>query len=163
MQTGQEAEAQTQLGDSNRTKAQTGDNDQHEEQNRVGLASPPDQDSQGGGSHCEPFRKIIGEKVLAGLSAKRIHQDLVAEHGFAGKYWSVYRFVSSLQSSGALPFRRIEVAPGEELQVDFGTGAKIREPSGTFRRTHASATPRARERLYSATCRHDPFEGNAGT
>ena len=79
---------------------------------------------------------MIGEKVLAGLSAKRIHQDLVAEHGFAGKYWSVYRFVSSPKSSGALPFRRIEVTPGEELQVDFGTGAKIRDPSGTFRRTH---------------------------
>lgn len=135
-QTGQGAEAQSRPGDPNGTRAQTGANDEHEEPNRVGLASPPDQSGQGGGSQCEPFREIIGEKVHAGLSAKRIHQDLVAEHGFVGKYWSVYRFVSSLQSSGELPFRRIEVAPGEELQVDFGTGAKIRDPSGTFRRTH---------------------------
>ncbi len=30
----------------------------------------------------------------------------------------------------------MEVQPGEELQVDFGTGAKIRSEQGTFRRTH---------------------------
>jgi hypothetical protein len=35
-----------------------------------------------------------------------------------------------------LPFRRIEVAPGEEAQVDFGTGAPIIDQDGKRRRTH---------------------------
>lgn len=87
-------------------------------------------------SLCEPFRAIIVEKYQAGLSARRIHQDLFADHGAGVSYWSVNRFVKSLGRTTELPFRRMEVAPGEELQVDFGTGAKIRNPDGTHRRTH---------------------------
>ena len=34
------------------------------------------------GSQCEPFRELIVAKCDRGLSAKRIHQDLVADHGF---------------------------------------------------------------------------------
>jgi hypothetical protein len=30
----------------------------------------------------------------------------------------------------------MEVEPGEELQVDFGTGAKVRNTDGTYRRPH---------------------------
>jgi hypothetical protein len=77
-------------------------------------------------SQCEPFRELIIGKCELGLSAKRIHQDLVAYHGFSGKYWSVNRFVKSLDVRHEAPFRRMEVGPGEELQVDFGTGAKVR-------------------------------------
>lgn len=50
-----------------------------------------------------------------------------ADHGFSGKYWSVNRFVKSLGANHAAAFRRMEVEPGEELQVDFGTGAKKRD------------------------------------
>lgn len=89
-----------------------------------------------GNSQCEPFREVIVPKYQAGLSARRIHQDLVADHGSEVSYWSVNRFVKALGASTELPFRRMEVLPGEELQVDFGTGAKIRKPDGTYRRTH---------------------------
>ena len=89
-----------------------------------------------GNSQCEPFRDIVIEKCQAGLSARRIHQDLVADHGSSVSYWSVNRFVKALGESTLLPFRRMEVLPGEELQVDFGTGAKIRNHDGTHRRTH---------------------------
>lgn len=93
-------------------------------------------DTASGNSQCEPFRGIIVEKCQIGLSARRIHQDLVADHGSSVSYWSVNRFVKALGASTELPFRRMEVLPGEELQVDFGTGAKIRNPDGTHRRTH---------------------------
>src|SRR5580693_2445188 len=66
----------------------------------------------------------------------RIHQDLVAEHGFTGKYHSVRRFVSRLEATQELPFRRLECGPGEEAQVDFGTGAPLLPPEGKRRRTH---------------------------
>jgi hypothetical protein len=71
-----------------------------------------------------------------GLSAQRIYQDLVIEHNFGGSYPSVRRFVGQLRSSTPLPFRRIEVSPGEEAQIDFGKGAPIIDAQGRRRRTH---------------------------
>lgn len=89
-----------------------------------------------GNSHCEPFRGIITDKLQAGLSSRRIHQDLIAEHGLSISYWSVNRFVKALRVSSELPFRRVEALPGEELQVGFGAGGKIPNPDRTHRRTH---------------------------
>ena len=88
----------------------------------------------GPASSCEPFREQIIAWLDAGLSTKRIHQDLVYEHDYQGKYHSVWRFVSKLQSNTPLPFRRIETAPGEELQIDFGTAAPIVTADGKTRR-----------------------------
>jgi transposase len=87
-------------------------------------------------SLCEPFRALILDQLSAGLTAQRIFQDLVRDHGFAGKYHSVRRFVRRLSQGRPLPFRRMECAPGEEAQVDFGTGAPILLADGKRRRTH---------------------------
>jgi transposase len=81
-------------------------------------------------SLCEPFRSIITGKLEQGLSAQRIFQDLVAEHGFAGKYSSVRRYVRRLLPVEELPYRRLECGPGEEVQVDFGQGAPIEDGAG---------------------------------
>jgi transposase len=86
-------------------------------------------------SLCEPWRQVILDKLGAGLTAQRIWQDLVREHGFGGKYHSVRRFVRHLGRSQPLPFRRMECAPGEEAQVDFGSGIPITGPDGKRRRT----------------------------
>ena len=88
------------------------------------------------GSLCTPFRETILAKLAQNLSAQRIFQDLILEHGFEGKYHSVRRFVAKLNQSTPLPFRRMEVAPGEEAQIDFGTGAPIIDANGKRRRTH---------------------------
>lgn len=74
-------------------------------------------------SFCDPHRARIAAKLDAGLSAQRIHQDLVAEVGFGGSYQSVKRFVRRLRRQQPERVWRIEVQPGEEVQVDFGTGA----------------------------------------
>ena len=87
-------------------------------------------------SLCEPWRQIILDKLEAGLTAQRIYQDLVADHGFSGKYHSVRRFVGRLGEGRPLPFRRMECAAGEEVQVDFGSGIPILQPDGKRRRTH---------------------------
>jgi len=101
----------------------------------MGSAAPQlDQKRQA--SLCEPWRPIILDKLEAGLTAQRIYQDLVGEHGFTGKYHSVRRFVGRLGQGRQLPFRRMECAPGEEAQVDFGTGIPILQPDGKRRRTH---------------------------
>jgi transposase len=85
---------------------------------------------------CEPYRALIESKLAAGLSAQRIFQDLVSAHGFPGKYHSVRRFVRRLGQGRPLPFRRLECAPGDEVQVDFGSGAPVVQPDGRRRRTH---------------------------
>jgi transposase len=87
-------------------------------------------------SDCEPWRAAIQALLDLGLSAQRIHQDLTAAHGFTGSYYSVRRFVRHLEEVRELPFRRLECGPGEEAQVDFGTGAPLVRPNGTRRRTH---------------------------
>jgi transposase len=76
-------------------------------------------------SRAEPYRDIIVSGLDRGLSAQRIWQDLMTDHGFTGGYDSVKRFCRRLRHSTPLPFRRIECLPGEEAQIDFGTGAPI--------------------------------------
>jgi transposase len=100
----------------------------------IGVEAAPARAEQA--SLCEPYRAIIETKLAAGLTAQRIFQDLVRDHGFSAKYHSVRRFVQRLDGGRPLPFRRIECAPGEEVQVDFGSGAMIVGPEGKRRRTH---------------------------
>jgi len=96
---------------------------------------PPASAVRGRRSDCEPFRETIQVKLEQGLSAQRIHQDLVAEEDFPGSYWSVRRFVNRLVQRTPLPFRRMECAAGEEAQVDFGSGAPLILPDGKRRKT----------------------------
>ena len=53
-----------------------------------------------------------------------------------GKYSSVRRYVHRLRTRRELPYRRIETAPGYELQVDYGTGAGCRDVEGKRIKTH---------------------------
>lgn len=85
--------------------------------------------STGRRSCCEPLRAVILTKLEQGLTARRIWQDLTAEHGFGDSYQSVQRFVRSLRATTPLPFRRMECQPGEEAQIDFGHGAPILTPA----------------------------------
>jgi transposase len=108
-----------------------------------GTEAPTGSDSSSGDavapvsrSRCAPYREIILAKLDQGLDSQRIYQDLCEEHGFAEKYWSVHRFVKSLGKSGELPFRRMEVDPGWELQVDFGAGRPCKDHTGTMRKVH---------------------------
>jgi hypothetical protein len=48
----------------------------------------------------------------------------------------VKRYCRRLGKKRVLPFRRIETAPGQEAQVDFGKGAPVKRPRGKRRRPH---------------------------
>lgn len=111
------------------------------------IGSEGDQDSKpasnptigvrsGPPSLCAPLALQIEIALRAGLSAQRIYQDMVREHGFKGGYGSVKRFVRALGRTTELPFRRMECAPGDELQIDFGCGAWIKEDGRRRRRPH---------------------------
>lgn len=104
------------------------------------IESESGQPTAGAGSKsrslCQQWQEIIQEKLDLGLTAQRIYQDLVADHGFQGEYPSVRRFVARLKTAHPLPFRRMEHEPGEEAQVDFGTGAPLVLPDGRRRKTY---------------------------
>ncbi len=90
----------------------------------------------GPASLCDPWFEAIGQGFRAGLLVQRIFQDLVAGHGFTDSYHSVRRFVRRrFGPEVEPPFRRMECAPGQEMQVDFGQGAWVVE-DGKRRRPH---------------------------
>src|SRR5215213_8388653 len=88
-------------------------------------------------SSCEPYRDLIELGLQRGRNAMAIWQDLVTEHGFAHSYQSVKRFVNKLQPSVVPEARAVIITePGEEAQVDYGTGPWVRDPQrGKYRRT----------------------------
>jgi len=88
-------------------------------------------------SAAEPHRELIVEAIEQGRNAMVIWQDLVDDHKFAGAYASVRRFVVRLREQvGRDAHPVIVTEPGEEMQVDYGTGPMVREPeSGKYRRT----------------------------
>ncbi len=99
------------------------------------TGSPEPKASQSA-SKCAPYRSVIEQMLGQGLSAQRIYQDLQSEHGYQGGYYSVRRFVRTLRKADPEAFRRIEVEPGSEMQVDFGTGAPVIDSNGKRRKTH---------------------------
>jgi transposase len=88
-------------------------------------------------SLCEPFRETIELELGRGRNGKAIWQDLVSASGFSGDYQCVKRFVRKLRGSQEpQPVGIIITEPGQELQVDYGTGPMVRDPqSGKYRRT----------------------------
>ena len=96
-------------------------------------------------SLCEPHREFIEAQLRLRRNAMAIFQDLVDQHGFAGHYNSVKRFVAKLRYRAPEQFDRLSFLPGEEMQVDYGEGAPTRVPG----------TDRYRKpRLFVATLRY---------
>lgn len=91
------------------------------------------------GSACEPHFDFIELSLSKGRNAKAIYQDLVDSHGFTGRYASVKRFVRQLrgrQPSAQAACAVIVTPPGEEAQVDYGSGPMVRDPrTNQYRRT----------------------------
>jgi transposase len=79
-------------------------------------------------SACEPHRAFIEAQLRLKRNFMAIYQDLVDQHGFTGAYNSVKRFSGGLREREPEQFDRLEFAPGEEAQVDYGEGALTRVP-----------------------------------
>ena len=88
-------------------------------------------------SVSEPYRELIESGLARGRNAMSLWQEMVDRHGFSGAYESVKRFVRRLRGpTSTEPRAVITTAPGEEGQVDYGTGPTIRDPSsGKYRRS----------------------------
>lgn len=67
-----------------------------------------------------PYTAKIRNALLQKLSAQRIYQDLVEEHGYTGSYDAVKRYARKLRKKVRGFTDRLEHHPGREAQVDFG-------------------------------------------
>jgi transposase len=83
----------------------------------------------------EPYREIVKEMRRDKVDMKAIWERL-KERGYTGSYSSVRRFVRRLEPLTPDATVRVEKAPGEEAQVDFGSAGKMIDPeTGKERKT----------------------------
>jgi transposase len=83
-------------------------------------------------SACAAYREFITAQLRLNRNFTSIYQDLVDRFGFTGANNSVKRFAVKLRERKPEQFDRLEFAPGEEAQVDYGKCAPTRVP-GTDR------------------------------
>jgi transposase len=79
-------------------------------------------------SSVAPYRATVQEFLEQGLETEAIYQRLKEQHGFTGHYQAVWRFVRKLQPQRPDVTVRVELAPGVEVQVDFGYAGRMFDP-----------------------------------
>lgn len=89
-------------------------------------------------SSAESHRAVIQHWLDAGVQGRAIHAALKREHQYNGSYSAVMRMVRRLQADRPADVTvRLEWAPAEAAQVDFGAGPVLTHPNGELRRTWA--------------------------
>jgi len=79
-------------------------------------------------SKAAPFQQTIETLLEQNCSAQVIFERLRDNHGFDGSYDSVKRYVRGIKRKNPEAFIRMEVDPGQEAQVDFGTCGLMYDP-----------------------------------
>ena len=88
-------------------------------------------------STVEPYREVVIQLTDAGVEGSAIWQRL-RERGYTGSLSSIYRFLHQLTPPQPNATVRVERAPGEEAQVDFGYAGSMLDPAtGAPRKTWA--------------------------
>ena len=88
-------------------------------------------------SSVEPFREIVVRLRRENVEIKALHARL-KERGYCGSYASVRRFVATLEPHTPDACVRVETAPAEEAQIDFGEVGRLHDPlTGTNRKVYA--------------------------
>lgn len=88
-------------------------------------------------SSVAPFRAVVVELRAQGTEMAAIWERL-KERGYAGSYSSIRRFVRTLEPKQPEAYGRVETAPGEEAQVDFGYAGRMLDPqTGQLRKAWA--------------------------
>lgn len=98
---------------------------------RLGPAARPPQNR----STVEPYGEVVERLLEAGVEKTAILARLREQHGYAGSYSSLQRFVRAVHPSVVTPVIRVETAPGEDAQIDFGTVGQLVDIRTGERRT----------------------------
>jgi len=83
-------------------------------------------------SIVEPYKGTVVKLMEEGLSAVRIHEELVSG-GFRGSYSAVKKYIRGIR--GKEVFIRVHTPPGHEAQVDFGYVGRTKDDAGVSRKT----------------------------
>jgi transposase len=88
-------------------------------------------------SSVEPYREVVQRLLDQGVEMKAIFHRLQDDYGYLGSYTSVRRYVHKLRPKEPEAVVRVHTAPGEEVQVDFGSVGQLYDPgSGRARRAY---------------------------
>ncbi len=85
-------------------------------------------------SAIRPHAEVIGTFFEQRLTAQRIYQDLVEQHGYIGSYDSIKRYVRKLRKHPRRFAERLEHLPGREAQIDFGKATCLVKMDDRYRR-----------------------------
>lgn len=78
-------------------------------------------------SGVAPYQALVAQLCQDGVEIAAIYQRL-QERGYRGSYQAVWRYVHKQNPVTAQATVRVERAPGEEAQVDFGYGGIMLDP-----------------------------------
>jgi transposase len=107
----------------------------HEELHELLEASWPNQVPPQNTSTVAAYHDDVVGLRDQGVEMAAIHQRLVDDHHFTGSYSAVWRYVTALEPQTPDVVVRVEVKPGEEAQVDFGSAGRMIDPAtGKLRR-----------------------------
>ena len=81
-----------------------------------------------------PFEALVTAWDKDGVEMVAMYRRLVEDHGYSGSYSSVRRFLANKHLANPEVWVRVETAPGEEVQVDFGYVGMMRDPSTGLKR-----------------------------
>lgn len=80
-------------------------------------------------STLEPYRERVERWIAEGLQGTTIHAALARKYGYRGSYSAVRRFLQSHAATQPVATTmRLEFAPGDAVQVDFGAGPIVPHP-----------------------------------
>jgi len=89
-------------------------------------------------SSLEPYGEVVKTLRQQEVEMVAIWQRLRDNYGYRGSYSAVRRFVSHLEPDPPEAYLRVHTAPGEELQVDFGSVGQLYDPAtGRIRTAYA--------------------------
>ena len=80
-------------------------------------------------STVEPYAEVVRQLLDQQVEMVAIFQRLRDDHGFTGSYSSVRRYVHRLRPAEPRVVVRVQTAPGEEAQVDFGPVGRLVDPA----------------------------------
>ena len=93
------------------------------------VLRPPERERPAQEQSCvAPFQEQVRTWRQQGVEGQAIYQLLVEQHGFAGSYSAVKRFLRRLEPPPVRATVRLEVEPGAEAQVDFGFAGLLFDP-----------------------------------
>lgn len=85
-------------------------------------------------SSVEQYGEIVKTLRKQEVEMVAIWQRLKDNYGYSGSYSSIRRYVHRLEPKEVKAYARVQTAPGQEMQVDFGEVGQLYDPSsGTIR------------------------------